>query len=103
VTFLRGYTKAEDNYEKTISYWRAMPDTAIEVISGSRFTQPEIVKRNTFPDYWSDDFYKCVQFYKHYKKHGFPFSCGWAEAPAFIIDIIDLFDDEIEAHNADSR
>ena len=60
-----------------------------------------IVKRIEIPKILSDENLQETNFnqvYNIWKKHkegyGFPYSGGWAEQPAFVMDAIDMFNQE---------
>lgn len=65
-----------------------------------------IVKRNLIPDLLDDFFYDCVGLYIKFKRYGLPFIGGWANQPAVVIDILDMFEyviNVIDAEQAKER
>jgi hypothetical protein len=68
------------------------------------------VERRRIPEYFTEEYFDALGIWKRWKRFGLPFAdWGWAEHPAYIIDIIDTFEDartafeEQEARRADSR
>ena len=51
----------------------------------------KVVERYKIPEYFNDYYYSCLQLYNRYMSYGLPWSGGWAENPAYILDIIDAF------------
>ena len=59
------------------------------------------VERRRIPEYFTDEYFDSLGIWKRFKRYGLPFApLGWAEHPAFIIDIIDTFEDTYTAFNA---
>jgi len=71
------------------------------------------VERRRIPEYFTEEYFDALSIWKSFKRYGLPFApLGWAEHPAYIIDIIDMFEDTHAAfmeqeskrkQNADSR
>jgi|6_EtaG_2_1085325.scaffolds.fasta_scaffold01437_3 hypothetical protein len=52
-----------------------------------------VIKRNTIPDYYTQEFVKAYRVWARWNKHGvLPFSGGWMEQPAHVIDVLNMFD-----------
>lgn len=49
------------------------------------------IRRNEIRTYFTDDFWHNLAIYQSFKTMGLPFSCGWAEHPKHIVDIIRIF------------
>lgn len=60
------------------------------------------VERARIPEYLDEYYFSCVQIWNRYKRFGFPFEGGWAEQPAYIVEVIECFDRLVEKQN-DSR
>lgn len=59
------------------------------------------VERRRIPEYFTDQYFDALGIWKRFKRYGLPFSpLGWAEHPAYIIDIIDVFEDTQAAYSA---
>lgn len=87
---MKDYTRARPTFSDTVKYWKSLPDDFSELIKGPGLnSQGEWIVKNTFPDYWTDEFFAYIELYSRYKKYGLPFRCGWAEHPAWIIDVLD--------------
>ena len=52
------------------------------------------VRRDWIPLYLDDYAISCVNIWSRWKKFGNPFDGGWAQQPAYLIDIIDVIDTE---------
>ena len=59
----------------------------------------EWIKRNTFPDYWTETLWLAIDLWTKWKKHGLPFGPNWAEHPAWMLDCIDTIDDVVASHD----
>jgi hypothetical protein len=53
------------------------------------------VERARIPEYFRGENAEKMEFYSRYKMFGWPFSGGWAEQPAYLVDIVECL--EIEA------
>lgn len=52
------------------------------------------VERRRIKEYFTDEYFDALAVWKSWKRYGLPFApMGPAEHPAFIIDIIDIFED----------
>jgi len=52
------------------------------------------VERRRIPEYFTDEYFDSLRIWNRFKRYGLPFApLGWAEHPAYIIDIIDTFED----------
>ena len=85
-------------HEKTDTFWARLPDERIEVLSDGL-----TVQRNRIPEYIrlaiDEGFNEGVQVYVYWRdKNTLPFSGGWAEQPAIVWDVINLFADEEGKH-----
>jgi hypothetical protein len=52
------------------------------------------VERAKIPEYLSGDNGARLGFYSRYKAFGWPFSGGWAEQPAYLVDVIERLEIE---------
>jgi hypothetical protein len=50
------------------------------------------IRKKDVPGYFGDDFLDAYMFYSQYRTFGLPFSCGWAEHPAVMIELIRTFE-----------
>jgi len=46
----------------------------------------------TIPDYFTPDFANMVEIWVNVKRWGMPFEGGWADQPAILMDVINLFE-----------
>lgn len=52
------------------------------------------IERRRIPEYFTDDYFDALAVWKSWRRYGLPFApMGPADHPAFIIEIIDLFED----------
>ena len=105
---MKDYTRARPTFSDTVKYWKSLPDEFSELIKGPGLDpQGEWVLKNTFPDYWTNELFTYIELWSRYKKYGLPLSIGWAEHPAWIIDVLDTIDTVVqnrrEEINADDR
>lgn len=68
------------------------------------------VERRRIPELFTEEYFDALAIWKRWKRYGLPFSpLGWADHPAYIVEIIDTFEDayqaftEQEARRADRR
>jgi hypothetical protein len=54
-----------------------------------------VIDRARIPEYLNNENGAKLAFYSRYKAFGWPFAGGWAEQPAYLLDIIERL--EIEA------
>ena len=54
----------------------------------------EKVIRERIPEYLSNESRAKVRFYFQWKAFGWPFSGGWAEQPAYLVDVVSFLDGE---------
>lgn len=59
------------------------------------------IRRGDIPGYLDSEFWSAFRIWKYYRRFGLPNGAGWANEPAFIVEVIDLFEDEREAHEAE--
>lgn len=52
------------------------------------------IERARIPEYFNKDNDAKLGFYSRYKMFGFPFSGGWAEQPAYLLDIVERLESE---------
>ena len=57
------------------------------------------VERTHIKGYFNDFYHSGMQIYNRYKRFGLPYSGGWAEQPEYLLDIIECFEDTINAWN----
>ena len=57
--------------------------------------------RKDIPMYFTDTAARAVHLWQMYKLFGWPFAGGWAEQPAYIVDIIETL--ELEARKRDKH
>jgi hypothetical protein len=55
------------------------------------------VERRLVPELFTDFFWSALGVYNRFKMFGFPFSGGWAEQPAHIVDVIEAFESAARA------
>ncbi|MFA5376861.1 MAG: hypothetical protein WC455_14015 [Dehalococcoidia bacterium] len=53
------------------------------------------IERSEIPSYLVYDNQKKIEFYWKYKVFGWPYAGGWAEQPAYLLDIIELLESEL--------
>jgi hypothetical protein len=53
-----------------------------------------IVERVRIPEYFNRDTDAQLNFYLRYKMFGWPFLGGWAEQPAYLVDIVERLEVE---------
>ncbi len=79
-----------------------MPDERVQVLPDGT-----VLQRNKIPDYALDGLGACIKMWQKWEiKNMLPFSGGWQEQPADIIDMFDTFDavhNAHEAHEAEMR
>jgi hypothetical protein len=59
------------------------------------------VRRGEIAGYLNAEFWTAFRIWKYYRRFGLPNGAGWINEPASTIEIIDLFEDEREAHEAE--
>lgn len=52
------------------------------------------IDRGKIPSYFNDENRARLDFYFKYKVFGWPFLGGWAEQPAYLVDIVTLLEGE---------
>jgi hypothetical protein len=57
------------------------------------------IKRQDIPTYFTYENMQRIEFFWKYKTLGLPFSGGWAEQPAYLVDIIIALETEIGKRN----
>lgn len=63
--------------------------------------EAEDIPCNTFPDYWNDELWSAIDIGMQCEKRGLPFDIGWADHPAWLIDILDVYDTVIDKWRKD--
>lgn len=53
----------------------------------------EFIERRKVPEFFNEEYWSALIIYNRYKKFGFPYSGGWAEQPAHLIELIEALDD----------
>ena len=61
-----------------------------------RTVEAEEVIYNTIPDTWDNNLWQAIDIGLQCEKRGLPFILGWADHPAFLIDILDCFDSAVD-------
>lgn len=56
--------------------------------------EAEVIKRKDIPGLFPPEVRQVIGYYWTAKKYGLPYSGGWAEQPAIIMDIITALDNE---------
>jgi hypothetical protein len=56
------------------------------------------INRADIPSYWTQYYYSALRIFYRYKRFGLPFSGGWAQQPAYLIDMLELFDSIQDSH-----
>jgi len=55
------------------------------------------VLKSEIPEYVDEQFWSCANVWSRYKQFGLPFTGGWAEQPAHIIDAIEAVEQGMNA------
>ena len=98
MTQLKGYREADD------SFWRGLSDDKVEIITSSLLENGKVLlKRNTFPDYWTSDLGRSIQLYNNFKTFGLPFDGGWARNPAWMLDAIQAVETGLREYGSSRR
>ena len=50
------------------------------------------VERRQVPELFTEYFWTALMFYNRFKLMGLPFSGGWGEQPAHLVDVIESFE-----------
>lgn len=53
------------------------------------------VKRSEVGQYCDEQFWDVLGIWHRWKRFGFPWTGGWAEQPAYLVDLIDMVEDAI--------
>lgn len=56
------------------------------------------VERHKIPEYFTPSVYSILSVYYKYKMFGWPWSGGWGEQPAYLVDIIETLEREAGKH-----
>lgn len=87
--------------------FKNLDDEWIEIFEGACFStknndgtivNAECIKKNTIPDTWNEELWSFIEVGKQLEKNGFPFNIGWAEHPAYLYDIKELYDEEVSRY-----
>jgi hypothetical protein len=71
-----------------------------EMVVGDRWT----VERLKIPSYFTAEYYSAANMWKMWKMgFGFPYTGGWAEQPAHIVDAISALEEEFQWHKKNSK
>lgn len=74
--------------------WRSIPDDSKQILAPGL-----AIQRNKIPDYMFAEFGECVRAWKKWnEKSLLPYSGGWAEQPADLITVFDVFDAVLLEH-----
>lgn len=58
------------------------------------------VRRDRIPSYFTKEAMEQISFFRTYKLLGWPYSGGWAEQPAQLVDVISVLEGELsKRHN----
>lgn len=49
------------------------------------------IERRRIPELFNEWYWSCIGLYAKYKTFGLPFAGGWADQPAYVLDIIEAF------------
>jgi hypothetical protein len=55
------------------------------------------LRRGEFKHYLTGDFWRALGLWRRYRRYGLPGGRGWADEPAALLDLFDLFDDTRDA------
>ena len=55
-----------------------------------------LVRRDRIPEYMTADALSAVELWRKWKMFGFPFSGGWAEQPAVVVDVLETLEAEAQ-------
>jgi hypothetical protein len=55
-----------------------------------------VIKRGEVQDYLTPDFYAAYGLWARIKRYGWPHGAGWANEPAALVELVELFDTELE-------
>lgn len=55
------------------------------------------VDRSKIPEYFDEYYFSALTIWNRYKRFGFPFDGGWAEQPAHIIEVIEVFSKVVDS------
>lgn len=92
-----------EGYHLRDSELRKMPDDAKKAIAG------RAVQLNRFHEYFTEEFSELLSAWMNTKRWGMPFSGGWAEQPARVLDVFAAFEglfsewESKEAKSGDKR
>ena len=53
------------------------------------------IDRSKIPEYFTEDNNAKIRFFFKYKAFGWPFNGGWAEQPAYLVDIVERLESEM--------
>ena len=74
------------NVPRALEARRNMPDKRREELCGYAY------QSNKIPELFTPYFWTCVGIWKRWKMLGLPYAGGWAEQPAHLIHVIELFE-----------
>ncbi len=52
----------------------------------------EWVERREVPKFFNEEFWSAYRIYSRFRRFGFPYSGGWEEQPAHIVELIEAMD-----------
>lgn len=55
------------------------------------------IERRRIPEVFNETYWSALIVYNRFKIMGFPFTGGWAEQPAQIVDVIEAFESAAQA------
>jgi hypothetical protein len=61
-------------------------DRVVKFLGGHR------IKRWDIPSYFDEDFLACAELVNNFHHYGLPYSMGWAEHPAHVIEVLKMFE-----------
>ena len=82
------------NAKDALTSRRNMPDKRREALGDNS------IRSNRIPQLFSPYFWECVAIWRRYRTLGLPYAGGWAEQPAHLIRIIELFENCYEQEQA---
>jgi len=105
VSWLNGYTHSHGTVTESVKYYKSLDDSFTTIMEGpglsglnreGKQVEAEEIIYNTIPETWDTNLWQAIEIGLQCEKRGLPFSIGWADHPAFLIDILDTYESAVD-------